>query len=59
MCVSIEGSDILAPALSEIRPEALPTTSSNEATTVIDSKEKKKCCKEEMSVQFPGCLYGS
>lgn len=50
MCVSIEGSDILAPALSEIRPEALPTTSSSEATAVTDSKEKKNAAKKK-------CLY--
>ncbi|XP_074948129.1 protein FAM193A isoform X2 [Phalacrocorax aristotelis] len=47
---TIPGSDILAPALSEIRPEALPTTSSNEATAVTDSKEKKNAAKKK-------CLY--
>ncbi|KAI1238143.1 hypothetical protein IHE44_0012858, partial [Lamprotornis superbus] len=47
---TIPGSDILAPALSEIRPEALPTTSSNETTAVTDSKEKKNAAKKK-------CLY--
>ncbi|XP_059577504.1 protein FAM193A isoform X3 [Alligator mississippiensis] len=47
---TLPGSDILAPALSEIRPEALPTTSSNEATAVTDSKEKKIAAKKK-------CLY--
>ncbi|NXS60501.1 F193A protein, partial [Brachypteracias leptosomus] len=47
---TIPGSDILAPALSEIRHEALPTTSSNEATAVTDSKEKKNAAKKK-------CLY--
>ncbi|XP_038255369.1 protein FAM193A isoform X3 [Dermochelys coriacea] len=47
---TLPGSDLLAPALSEIRPEALPTTSSNEATAVIDSKEKKNAAKKK-------CLY--
>ncbi|XP_037754127.1 protein FAM193A isoform X3 [Chelonia mydas] len=47
---TLPGSDLLAPALSEIRPEALPTTSSSEATAVTDSKEKKNAAKKK-------CLY--
>ncbi|XP_077672046.1 protein FAM193A isoform X3 [Eretmochelys imbricata] len=47
---TLPGSDLLAPALSEIRPEALPTTSSSEATAVTDSKDKKNAAKKK-------CLY--
>ncbi|XP_073504735.1 protein FAM193A isoform X1 [Phyllobates terribilis] len=44
------GGDILGPALPEIRPETLPTTSSNETTTAPDVKEKKNTAKKK-------CLY--
>ncbi|XP_074132949.1 protein FAM193A isoform X1 [Sminthopsis crassicaudata] len=47
---TISGSDILGPTLSEIRPEALPTTSGNETTPVSDNKEKKNAAKKK-------CLY--
>ncbi|XP_051822271.1 protein FAM193A isoform X3 [Antechinus flavipes] len=47
---TISGSDILGPTLSEIRPEALPTTSGNETTPVSDNKEKKNSAKKK-------CLY--
>ncbi|XP_071982294.1 protein FAM193A isoform X3 [Engystomops pustulosus] len=46
----LAGGDILGPALPEIRPETLPTTSSNETTTVPDVKEKKNTAKKK-------CLY--
>ncbi|XP_066429139.1 protein FAM193A isoform X3 [Eleutherodactylus coqui] len=46
----LAGGDILGPALPEIRPETLPTTSSSEATTVPDVKEKKNTAKKK-------CLY--
>ncbi|XP_075713314.1 protein FAM193A isoform X2 [Rhinoderma darwinii] len=46
----LAGGDILGPALPEIRPETLPTTSSNESTTVPDVKEKKNTAKKK-------CLY--
>ncbi|CAJ0944857.1 unnamed protein product [Ranitomeya imitator] len=41
----LAGGDILGPALPEIRPETLPTTSSNETTTAPDVKEKKNTAK--------------
>ncbi|XP_018418782.1 PREDICTED: protein FAM193A [Nanorana parkeri] len=44
------GGDILGPALPEIRPEALPTTSSSDTTPVPDVKEKKNTAKKK-------CLY--
>ncbi|XP_053560179.1 protein FAM193A [Bombina bombina] len=47
---SLSGGDILGPALPEIRPEALPTTSSNDVTPVPDVKEKKNTAKKK-------CLY--
>nr|XP_044986258.1 protein FAM193A [Jaculus jaculus] len=47
---TISGSDILGPALSETRPEALPPPPSSEAPTVSDSKEKKNAAKKK-------CLY--
>ncbi|XP_040275136.1 protein FAM193A isoform X3 [Bufo bufo] len=46
----LAGGDILGPALPEIRPETLPTTSSNETTPVPDVKEKKNTAKKK-------CLY--
>ncbi|XP_063780679.1 protein FAM193A isoform X4 [Pseudophryne corroboree] len=46
----LAGGDILGPALPEIRPEALPTTSSNDTTPVLDVKEKKNTAKKK-------CLY--
>ncbi|XP_069600965.1 protein FAM193A isoform X2 [Ranitomeya imitator] len=46
----LAGGDILGPALPEIRPETLPTTSSNETTTAPDVKEKKNTAKKK-------CLY--
>ncbi|MEE6462656.1 hypothetical protein FKM82_001668 [Ascaphus truei] len=45
----LSGGDILGPALPEIRPDALPTTSSNDIT-VPDIKEKKNTAKKK-------CLY--
>uniref|UniRef100_A0A2K6PN50 Family with sequence similarity 193 member A n=1 Tax=Rhinopithecus roxellana TaxID=61622 RepID=A0A2K6PN50_RHIRO len=47
---TISGSEILGPALSETRPEALPPPSSNETPAVSDSKEKKNAAKKK-------CLY--
>ncbi|XP_069059753.1 protein FAM193A isoform X5 [Pleurodeles waltl] len=47
---NVSGGDILGPALPEIRPEALPTTTSNDTTAVTDSKEKKNTAKKK-------CLY--
>ncbi|XP_077136285.1 protein FAM193A isoform X2 [Ranitomeya variabilis] len=46
----LAGGDILGPALPEIRPETLPTTSSNETITAPDVKEKKNTAKKK-------CLY--
>ncbi|VFV47796.1 Hypothetical predicted protein [Lynx pardinus] len=45
-----EGGDMLGPALSEPRPEALPPPPSDEAPTVSESKEKKSAAKQK-------CLY--
>uniref|UniRef100_A0A8C3YQ86 Family with sequence similarity 193 member A n=1 Tax=Catagonus wagneri TaxID=51154 RepID=A0A8C3YQ86_9CETA len=47
---TISGNDILGPALSETRPEALPPPSSNEIPAAADSKEKKNVAKKK-------CLY--
>ncbi|XP_078534704.1 protein FAM193A isoform X1 [Lissotriton helveticus] len=47
---NVSGGDMLGPALPEIRPEALPTTTSNDTTAVTDSKEKKNTAKKK-------CLY--
>uniref|UniRef100_A0A250Y7S3 Protein FAM193A n=1 Tax=Castor canadensis TaxID=51338 RepID=A0A250Y7S3_CASCN len=47
---TISGSDILGPALSETRPEALPPPPSNEPPVASDSKEKKNVTKKK-------CLY--
>ncbi|XP_038601483.1 protein FAM193A isoform X2 [Tachyglossus aculeatus] len=48
---TLSGSDLLGPALSELRPEALPTTSSPETTAAAaESKEKKSAAKKK-------CLY--
>lgn len=46
----LAGGDILGPALPEIRPEALPTTSSSDTTPAPDIKEKKNTAKKK-------CLY--
>ncbi|KAM4809590.1 protein FAM193A [Rhinophrynus dorsalis] len=46
----LAGGDILGPALPEMRPEALPATSSSETTPVPDIKEKKNAAKKK-------CLY--
>ncbi|XP_040345323.1 protein FAM193A isoform X2 [Herpailurus yagouaroundi] len=47
---TISGGDMLGPALSEPRPEALPPPPSDEAPTVSESKEKKSAAKQK-------CLY--
>nr|XP_013009871.1 protein FAM193A isoform X3 [Cavia porcellus] len=47
---TISGSDILGPALSETRPEALPPPPSSEASIALDNKEKKNAAKKK-------CLY--
>ncbi|XP_023109242.2 protein FAM193A isoform X2 [Felis catus] len=47
---TISGGDMLGPALSEPRPEALPPPPSDEAPTVPESKEKKSAAKQK-------CLY--
>ncbi|XP_010640038.1 protein FAM193A isoform X3 [Fukomys damarensis] len=47
---TISGSDILGPALSETRPEALPPPQSCEASAASDNKEKKNAAKKK-------CLY--
>ncbi|XP_068131988.1 protein FAM193A isoform X2 [Hyperolius riggenbachi] len=46
----LAGGDILGPALPEIRPEALPTTSSSDTTPAPDVTEKKNTAKKK-------CLY--
>ncbi|OCT99263.1 protein FAM193A [Xenopus laevis] len=46
----LAGGEILGPALPEIRPEALPMTSSNDTAPVPDIKEKKNSAKKK-------CLY--
>ncbi|XP_053314186.1 protein FAM193A isoform X2 [Spea bombifrons] len=46
----LAGGDILGPALPEIRPEALPPTTSNDTLPVPDVKEKKNTAKKK-------CLY--
>lgn len=48
--LNLIGGDILGPALPEIRPEALPTSSSSDTTPVPDIKEKKNTAKKK-------CLY--
>ncbi|XP_007951686.1 protein FAM193A [Orycteropus afer afer] len=47
---TISGGDLLGPALSETRPEALPPPSSSDTPAVSDSKEKKNAAKKK-------CLY--
>ncbi|XP_078302487.1 protein FAM193A isoform X2 [Panthera onca] len=47
---TISGGDMLGPALSEPRPEALPPPPSDEAPTMSESKEKKSAAKQK-------CLY--
>ncbi|XP_043429084.1 protein FAM193A isoform X2 [Prionailurus bengalensis] len=47
---TISGGDMLGPALSEPRPEALPPPPSDEVPTVSESKEKKSAAKQK-------CLY--
>ncbi|XP_031294526.1 protein FAM193A isoform X1 [Camelus dromedarius] len=47
---TVSGSDMLGPALSETRPEALPPPSSGETPAVSESKEKKNAAKKK-------CLY--
>ncbi|XP_039088003.1 protein FAM193A isoform X2 [Hyaena hyaena] len=47
---TISGGDMLGPALSEPRPEALPPPPSDEAPAVSESKEKKSAAKQK-------CLY--
>ncbi|XP_039767888.1 protein FAM193A isoform X2 [Ornithorhynchus anatinus] len=47
---TLSGSDLLGPALSELRPEALPTTSSTETAAAAEGKEKKNAAKKK-------CLY--
>nr|DBA29372.1 TPA: hypothetical protein GDO54_009603 [Pyxicephalus adspersus] len=46
----LAGGEILGPALPEIRPETLPTSSSSETTPAPDIKEKKNTAKKK-------CLY--
>nr|XP_014348486.1 PREDICTED: protein FAM193A [Latimeria chalumnae] len=47
---TLAAGDMLGPALPEIRPEALPVTSSIDTTAITDSKEKRNTAKKK-------CLY--
>ncbi|XP_075400733.1 protein FAM193A isoform X2 [Tenrec ecaudatus] len=47
---TISGGDLLGPALSETRPEALPPPVSSDTPAVTDGKEKKNAAKKK-------CLY--